>query len=71
MGSVVKLFLNGWFSRFRTRPDFELAPGLREFKAVPTTFQPNRRGANSYYRCSTSQHKNKSSSYFAYKNYKQ
>ena len=47
MGSVVTLFLNGWFPRFRTGPDFEIAPGLREFKAVPTTFQPNRRGASS------------------------
>ena len=25
MGSVVTLFLNGWASRFRTRPDFETA----------------------------------------------
>ncbi|KAA1045741.1 hypothetical protein DBQ68_09915 [Lactobacillus sp. DS15_6] len=30
------MFLNGWFSRFRTRPDFEIVRALREFKAVPT-----------------------------------
>ncbi|KAB1965204.1 hypothetical protein F8272_09000 [Lacticaseibacillus paracasei] len=35
-----------------TRPDFEIARVLREFKAVPTACQPNRRVANSDLRCS-------------------